>query len=406
MDEVLANVSSGGVLRNIGESNQLDSANLASVYEITLEAQDPAGGDQLKEVRVNVGFVTDPDINIDTVSSLSLFQTMSASEFTLENSTTINGLRAATFSTTYEALLNFVGETQNEVSVGDRFVIDFEMVLIDDRVFNIDNATLDIVTTGTFSFFNSQFRYSASVQDLQRVFINENGAFVTKNENKLGILSTGQADTVFVTFSLNNDPTTPFSGNFITNPLVSQVSAVSATGGDLGTIGTLTQKNGGSYYFLYTAGTVAQDTIDFVVSGGEAITGFVMKDDTLSGAYIIDNTPPAAMIGATRLSIDASNNIASVSVDLMYEPLGKDTVDFQVVATGTTIFDTQTFTKVIVQGDELVNIEFAPQQAGVLIPEGALTFDIITDPTATTGAGVIDLIGNQAVERINVALGN
>ena len=55
VDEVIDNVSSGAVLRNLGENNDLDIANLNSTYTILLEAQDASNGNLLSEVRVNGG---------------------------------------------------------------------------------------------------------------------------------------------------------------------------------------------------------------------------------------------------------------------------------------------------------------------------------------------------------------
>ncbi|MCG8390230.1 MAG: hypothetical protein MJA30_32060, partial [Cytophagales bacterium] len=84
---------------------------------------------------------------------------------------------------------------------------------------------------------------------------------------------------------------------------------------------------------------------------------------------------------------------------------GTDTVTFEIEAVAP-FFDTQTLTRVISQDDEVVNLEFVPQVDGVAIGEGALEFNITTDVGVMQGAGIIDLIGNEASEVINVQLGN
>lgn len=391
VDEVIDNVSSGAILRNLEENNDLDVADLNSTYSILLEAQDAANGNLLSEVRVNVGYTDDVRANIDTVT-VTRFRIIPSNEFN-ETSPTTNELPVTRFTTTLQELLDHVSVSSADMEVGDRFAIDFEMELTDGRVFNLDNATNDVTRTGFFSFFNAQFRYGAAIGDPQRVVLDE---ISIADDNEFGILSVGDVDTVFLEFDRED--------GFVVAPTVAQVSVIGAVDGDIGDL-TQSADDPEIYYFLYTAGSSAADTITFEISGAETTAGFVMETQTLKNAYIIDNAPPTAAIGPTRVSTDANRLISNVSVDLLFEPLGTDTVTFEIEAVAP-FFDTQTLTRVISQGDEVVNLEFVPQVDGVAIGEGALEFNITTDLGVTEGAGIIDLIGNEASEVINVQLGN
>ena len=391
VDEVIDDVSSGAVLRNLEETNSLDSADLNSTYSILLEAQDAASGNLLLEVRVNVGFTDNTRANIDTVT-VTRFRTISAAQFN-EPSTTTNGLPVARFTATLQELLSHVGVSVGDITVGDRFAIDFEMVLTDGRVFNLDNATNDVTRTGFFSFFNAQFRYGAGIGDPQRVVLDE---ISIADDNELGILSVGDVDTVFLEFDREDA--------FVVDPTITAVSAIGAMDGDVGDL-IQSADDPEIYYFLYTAGASAADTISFEITGAQTVAGFTMADEELSNAYIIDNTPPAGAIGTTTVSADANGRLLNVSIDLLFEPLGVDTVTFEITAV-TPSFDSQTLTRIIAEGDEVVTLDFVPQVDGVAIPEGALEFNITTDVGVTAGAGAIDLIGNEASETINVQLGN
>lgn len=403
VDEVIDNVRSGAALRNLGETNNLDIENGASTYSIILEAQDPSGGNQLSEVIVNVGFndVDTTDMGLDDVD-ISQFTSIPSSSFS-PSTNSINGLIETTFTVTLDQLVGHVNgsltkSSANSVSADDVFIIDFEAVLKDGRKFNVDNATGDITRTGFFSYFNSQFRYSAAIGDPQRLVLS---SISIDNQNEVGILRSGKSDTVFLNFDRNDA--------FIDDPTVTRISSVGATDDMVGTLAKYRPDGGGAtetYFFVYTAGASVADTIDFAVSGASTVAGLPMKNNTLESAYFIDNVAPTAKLGARSVSTDQSGRILNVRVELLYEPLGRDTVDFQIKATGSTVFDTQTITAVpIAMNSKLLELNFVPQVSGVAIDEGILTFDIVTDPSKTSGAGVIDLVGNEASETINIQIG-
>lgn len=165
IDEVDAAVTSGAVLRNLGETNNLDSANAASSYSIILEAQDAQNGALLSEVRVLVGYDDDDGSGSGDITQ-TLFQTIPASSFSVANAPAgvTNGLPVSTFTITLGEALAHVGISQADINGGDDISVYFEMVLTDGRVFNFDNATGDVTRTGTFSYFNAQFRYFPEIE--------------------------------------------------------------------------------------------------------------------------------------------------------------------------------------------------------------------------------------------------
>ena len=383
VDEVIDSTTSGGALRNLGVTNSLDIANGASTYSIILEAQDATGGNLLQEVRVNVGFNDIDDAGTDTTAR-SLFTTIPAASFN-ETSPTTNGLPVATFTVTLSELVGHINSTLADISTGDDFIIDFDMVLTDGRIFNADNATGDVTRTGFFSYFNSQFRYTADVGDPQRLVLDD---LSIVDANELGILKSGDTDTVTLTFDREDA--------FVVAPTITRVSAVGATDD---VIGALTQSatDADEYYFEYTAGAAVADTIEFTISGGETVAGFTMASKTLT-AYIIDNAAPTISLGSRSVSTDRSGNFLNVRLEFEFEQLGADEVEFTIEAVAPA-FDTQTITRTVNKGDNVIVLEFVPQIGGVALPESGLEFTVTTD-------GVLDLIGNEAVEVFNVSIGN
>ncbi|MEL7003970.1 MAG: hypothetical protein AAFN93_14705, partial [Bacteroidota bacterium] len=227
VDDVISGVESGGVLRNLGETNDLDIEVMTSTYSIILEAQDAQGGSLLSEVRVNVGYNDNDDTGIDTMA-VSLFSTIPAASFN-ETSPTTNNLPVATFSTTLADLMTHVGASAGDIASGDAFVIDFEMVLTDGRIFNLGNATGDVTRTGRFSYFNSQFRYTATIGDPQRLVLED---LSVADDNGLGILREDDVDTVFLTFDR--------SDAFAISPTITRLSTAGETDDTIGPLVQLT----------------------------------------------------------------------------------------------------------------------------------------------------------------------
>ncbi len=173
IDEVLASVSSGGVLRTIDidnnmtyndiEQNFVDGAN----YILTLEQQDNQQGGLLQEVEVYARFVentlddTNNDGNIDDddediSTEEELFETIDASEF----STGERGVPVTTITYTAEELLAFTGVDESKIEGTDEFALRLVLKLSDGRSFSIDDANGN-VSGG--SYFSSPFQYRTPI---------------------------------------------------------------------------------------------------------------------------------------------------------------------------------------------------------------------------------------------------
>ncbi len=381
VDETLDNVSSGAVLRNLGITNNLDSADLSSTYSIVLEAQDAQGGRLLSEVRVNVGFNDINDEGTDTVA-VSLFSTILASAFN-ETSPTTNGLPVATFTVTLGELVTHVGTSSGNYSVGDDFVIDFEMELTDGRIFNLSNATQDVTRTGAFSYFNAQFRYSATVKDPNRLTVTD----IDVSGESSGQLRQNTIDTVFVTFDRSES-------DIITFPTITSVSALGNTDDNIGAFTLWDDEDNDDdliYFFLYTAGAAAADTIDFVIQDGISVAGFPSYTKRLKKAFVIDNAIAASLISESTIEDD---EIASLALTFDFgEELAGDSIMFSVDAGGQ--FDNFMVKQKVEEGDESSVLTFTPRLGDLRLALQNLTFDV-------TLTGAKDVAGNEVDQTISV----
>ncbi len=380
IDDVLENVTSGAILRNLGETNNLDVSDPSTTYSIQLEAQDASGGSLLQEVRVNVGFNDGDDTGTGDVA-MTAFTVIPASAFT-DTSPTTNGLPVGTFSTTLEDLMTHVGTTLTSISTADNFIIDFEMVLTDGRVFNRGNATGDITRTGRFSFFNSQFRYNPVLGDRNRLVVND---LSIKDNNGLGTLNSGSSDTVFVTF--DRTPT------FVTAPTITRTSTAGATDD---VIGALTQLEDEDYFFIYTAGATATDTISFTVTGGSVVAGFIMSDADLDDAYVIDNVTPTGIIGDIIVRINELGSVSDVSVTINFSETLKESESASFNISSTDFNGMGSITSLVL--DDLgssITINFFPTQGGTNIDDNPFSFDL-------TFVGISDLVGNSVSNTFTV----
>ncbi|MTI21457.1 hypothetical protein E1176_10550 [Fulvivirga sp. RKSG066] len=377
VNEIIDGVETGAVIRNLGEVNALDSADLSSTYTIELEVQDGAEGSLLQEVRVNVGFADQDDIGTDTVA-ISTFETISAAEF---NETSANGLPKATFSATLNELANHVGTSAGNFSVDDVFLIDFELVLTDGRVFNLSNATSDVTRTGRFSYFNSQFRYAPVIQDPNRVEIVEFSLGAKSN----GRLMAGAQDTVFVTFS---------DGNLITDPTITRVSAGGNTD-DVQGVWTQSTDDEDVYFFVYTAGAANADTVSFSFNGAEIVSGFPSYTQTFKNAFIIDNVITASVADSEVIVQNGQIDKVSLTFDFG-EPLAGDSVSYDVSSAQ---FDDFVVEKPVVAGSQMLILTFTPTIGGSKIPNQILNFDVVI-------TGAKDETGNEASENLSITLLN
>ena len=386
--ELIDDVQKGAVLRNLGETNSLDSAVLSSTYSITLEAQDASNGALLSEVRVNVGFADVDDMGTDSVE-ISLFRTIPAASF---DEVSDNGLPQTTFSATLQELVGHVETSEGNFSVGDAFIIDFEMVLTDGRVFNLSNATNDVTRTGRFSYFNAQFQYVPEIQDPQRVEITE----LVLGETASGRLGDGQQDTVFVRFS-----DALISGGL---PTVTVISAEGLTGGGIVEAldryeedefqGEEIDENDHIYFLIYEGGDADTDTISFSFSGALSTEGFPSYTDVFENAFIIDNDITAS-VSFTQVEVE-NGLIDEVIITFNYgEALVDSTLTYG-VSSGE--FEDFQLDQSVTAGETTTTLSFRPLDTdGDPIPSQELDISI-------TLTGARDEVGNEIDETINVTL--
>ena len=147
----------GAVLRTVSLDNGvMNISDSSSEFLVTVEYQDEAEGALLESVNVSVYFRDLTPENGTTPQNAAYVYTVPASDFSTD---TPHGLPRAQLSlTTGQALeATGLGTTGDVMLPGDAFVVQFEVVLTDGRVYGPSSAA-GIITGG---FFSSPFQYSA-----------------------------------------------------------------------------------------------------------------------------------------------------------------------------------------------------------------------------------------------------
>lgn len=369
VDEVIDQTEAGGALRNLGETNSLDLRDMSSTYEIILEAQDAQGGDLLSEVRVLVGFIDDDGAN--SVAQTQ-YASLPASAFGGTDLTTHN-LPVITFSATLQELVSHAGLSSGEYDEGDAFDVDFQQVLTDGRVFDVSNATGDIVRTGRFSYFNAQFGYTPAIDD----------------PSLLKLTDISVADQI-VNSSAANTVTLVFDEEFITAPTITRTSAGGNTDD---VVGALTQVEGSTYSFSYTPGAAAADTISFTVAGGESTAGVTMASVTLDDAYIVDNVAPvASSISSSTATSGGVYTSITLTVTTSEEIDGEATF---AISSGS--FDTETITTSGGDDGDTFVLTFVPASGDNAVSASSLSLTVT--PSEST-----DIAGNEFTSAISVSI--
>jgi hypothetical protein len=156
VDNVFDGVTNGAVLRTVEIiSSDLALGDDTGNFSIHIEEQDNQGGDLLSMVKVYASFADNTDDGIDNSVSESLFQTLSAADFTEGPF----GLPRATITLLATDMLNTFGLVSADTNGGDQFQIRLELELTDGRIFSDYNAG-SIVTGG---FFASPFFYNGNI---------------------------------------------------------------------------------------------------------------------------------------------------------------------------------------------------------------------------------------------------
>ena len=403
LTETLDSTTSGAALRSLVETNNLDLSDASSTYSHLFEIQDEEFGDLVAQVNVYVGFTDGAATSDDPANNVApaLFTSLDRSVFTVQNSQTTHDLPEGTFNTTLGDVLTFMSlDLATQVTRGDVVNFNFEIVTTDNppRIFNSSNVGPNTGATGRFAFFNSPFDYRAAIDDPTRALLSSVTVF---DDN--ATIRTGVADSVFLSFDaeLVTLPTvvaTDFQGNDIADDA----------------IGAVTQIEDGEYFFLYTAGAAAVDTVTFRVTNAETTAGVPMLAVTESDAYIIDNVAPVADGAGGSIDVD-TDEVTGISVDITFDEEVSGEVTYTITSAQ---FTTVTVTT---DGDEVeeASISFVPRDAGgnlLSTSSASIVFNIAVSGSAAVADDPnteadeakprrgIDLAGNLATGSIDVTL--
>ena len=161
IDDVLADVSTGAIIRTIDEDNGLVYNNVdaafdaGSTFSLTLEEQDEEGGDLLETLEIYVNFddnstadAGDTDMTTEEV----LLQTLSASDFSIGS----RDLPQTSVSYTSDELVTATGIDESMIIGKDRFEFRLVLTLTNGEVYSVNDVG-GPVSGG--SYFASPFEY-------------------------------------------------------------------------------------------------------------------------------------------------------------------------------------------------------------------------------------------------------
>lgn len=161
IDDVLADVSTGAIIRTIDEDNGLVYNNVdaafdaGSTFSLTLEEQDEEGGDLLESLEIYVNFddnstaaAGDTDMTTEEV----LLQTLSAADFSIGP----RNLPQTSVSYTSDELVTATGIDESMIIGKDRFEFRLVLALTNGEVYSVNDVG-GPVSGG--SYFASPFEY-------------------------------------------------------------------------------------------------------------------------------------------------------------------------------------------------------------------------------------------------------
>jgi len=129
----------------------------ASEISVIVAFRDFANNDSMEQVNVYVEFADTTPVNNEVVTLDEAFlKTISASEFIVDSST---GLPTTQINVTGEEAIDAVGVDPAILDGGDIFIVRYELVLTDGRIFTSTNVGEDVAVTS----HNTPFRYSGTV---------------------------------------------------------------------------------------------------------------------------------------------------------------------------------------------------------------------------------------------------
>ena len=173
VDDVLANVTSGAVLRTIDIDNNLVynditlSFETGSNYVLTIEEQDAQQGELLESIEISARFVenTRVDTNMDgtiddddanLTTQVGVIRTLTAADFQPGS----RGVPITEITFTADELVAFTGVDETLIEGRDDFELNFLLTLTDGRTFSEDDASGN-VSGG--SYFSSPYTYRTPI---------------------------------------------------------------------------------------------------------------------------------------------------------------------------------------------------------------------------------------------------
>ena len=159
-DQIVEQETRGAILRTVNfVTNEIAIGNTDYMFEVDLEVQDQANGQNVDQIEVYISFAdntiegTDPDLSQGEV----LLETVDASTFSIGEF----GLPRTTYSVDLASMLAAFGLSTADIFVtgGDEFTVRFELVLNDGRRY----SAADNSGTLTGSYFSSPFQYTTVV---------------------------------------------------------------------------------------------------------------------------------------------------------------------------------------------------------------------------------------------------
>lgn len=154
IDDILATVGRGAVLRTVDTDGELNKFDLDSFFSVEMEEQDVEDGGLLEQVEVFIG-ITDNDDDTDLEPAERSILVLPASAFSPGEF----GLPRASFSFTFGEALDALGLDVASIEGGETIDYRLELTLTDGQVFSTGNTT----NTVSQRFFSSPFEYKPGI---------------------------------------------------------------------------------------------------------------------------------------------------------------------------------------------------------------------------------------------------
>jgi len=270
-------------------SGDLLTSDPSSAISWEFELIDGNNGNDVESVSVNVTDGT----NSGTVATISSF---SAND---------NGNQGASGSFDLNDIASALGVGISDIGEGDSFDFTIEVTKTDGSVWGQANSS---IASGHSPA--NPFSRSTAIETVSLVSSSVDSTWVNANS----------VDTLFLEFA--ND----FTSQLEVNPTITAISSEEAGLGTVGPINVIQDVNGvdSVYWVSYEPSGAAADTISFEITGASAFSsGYVMENDTVQMAYIVDNVNPSEETFGLVPVFDEEGNIVGIQfIGAFSETLG------------------------------------------------------------------------------------